>query len=82
LFNGIVKIIQQRFNAHGHRVETLHGDAERVNISLSPYLGTIGTNLKSLTQVTMPTEPREQLKLLMLGPEPSKLVYRTTYPQN
>ena len=46
LFNGIVKIIQQRFNAHGHRVETLHGDAERVNISLSPYLGTIGTNLK------------------------------------
>ena len=46
LFNGILKIIQQRFNAHGHRVETLHGDAERVNTALTPYLGLIGTKLK------------------------------------
>ena len=45
LFNGILKIIQQRFNAHGHRVKTLHGDAERVNTALTPYLGIIGTKL-------------------------------------
>lgn len=46
LFNGILKIIQQRFNAHGHKVKSLHGDAERVNTSLSPLLGSIGTLLK------------------------------------
>ena len=46
LFNGIFKIIQQRFNAHGHKVASLHGDAERVNTSLCPLLGSIGTELK------------------------------------
>ena len=46
LFTGILKTIQQRFNAHGHRVESLHGDAERVNTSLAPLLGSIGTLLK------------------------------------
>ena len=58
---------------------------EMQNASTYLYLRTLalsGPTLKSLTQVTMPTEPREQLKLLMLGPDPSKLVYHTTYPQN
>ena len=46
LFNGILKVIQQRYNANGHRVLTLHGDAERVNTALTPYLGSIGIQLK------------------------------------
>ena len=46
MFNSINKTIQQTFNAHGHRVSTLHGDAERVNTSLAPSLGSIGVKLK------------------------------------
>jgi hypothetical protein len=44
--NGIQKIIHVTYNANGHRVHTLHGDAERINTSLAPFLGSIGTLLK------------------------------------
>ena len=43
---GIQKIIHVTYNANGHRVNTLHGDAERINTSLAPFLGSIGTQLK------------------------------------
>ena len=46
MFNSINKTVQQTFNANGHRVDTLHGDAERVNTSLAPPLGSIGVKLK------------------------------------
>lgn len=45
-FDGIRGVIQRTFNAHGHKVVTLHGDAERVNTALTPLLGAIGTKLK------------------------------------
>ena len=32
--------------AHGHKVSNLHGDAERVNTSLSPSLGSISIKLR------------------------------------
>jgi len=32
--------------AHGHKVSNLHGDAERVNTSLSPSLGSNGIKLR------------------------------------
>ena len=43
---GIQKVIHVTYNANGHRVNTLHGDAERINTSLAPFLGSIGTQLK------------------------------------
>ena len=43
---GIQKIIHVNYNAHGHQVKSLHGDAERINTSLAPFLGSIGTTLK------------------------------------
>jgi hypothetical protein len=43
---GIQNIIHVTYNANGHRVNTLHGDAERINTSLAPFLGSIGTRLK------------------------------------
>ena len=43
---GIQKIIHVNYNAHGHKVKSLHGDAERINTSLAPFLGSIGTSLK------------------------------------
>ena len=46
IFSSIHKTIQQTYNAHGHKVITLHGDAERVNTSLAPSLGSIGVRLK------------------------------------
>ena len=46
LATGIQNIIHTKYNANGHRVDSLHGDAERVNISLAPFLGSIGTRLK------------------------------------
>ena len=46
VFNGMTKAIQQNFNAHGFKVDTVHGNAERVNTSLSPLFGSIGTKLK------------------------------------
>ena len=45
-FAGIQRIINQTYNANGHKVYTLHGDAERVNTSMSPLLGAIGAKLK------------------------------------
>ena len=45
---GIQKIIHVNYNAHGHQVKSLHGDAERINTSLAPFLGSIGTTLKVL----------------------------------
>jgi hypothetical protein len=46
MFTGIHNVIRKSFNASGHKVDTLHGDAERVNTSLAPHLGSIGTHLK------------------------------------
>ena len=44
VINGIQNVT---YNANGHRVQqTLHGDAERINTSLAPFLGSIGTRLK------------------------------------
>ena len=45
MFEGIHQSLQQTFNAHGHKVQVLHGDAERVNTSLGPFFGSIGTKL-------------------------------------
>lgn len=46
MFNGIHNVIRKTFNASGHKVHTLHGDAERVNTSLAPHFGSIGARLK------------------------------------
>lgn len=45
MFEGIHQSLQQTFNANGHKVDSLHGDAERVNTSLAPFLGSIGAKL-------------------------------------
>ena len=39
------KVIQEFYNAYGHQVPTLHGDAENVNHSLRKPFGAIGTNV-------------------------------------
>ena len=43
---GIQQIVHLTYNANGHRVLSLHGDAERINTSLAPFLGSFGTRLK------------------------------------
>jgi len=46
LFNGMRLSLMKTFNSNGHKVDTVHGDAERVNVSLTPHFGSIGTQLK------------------------------------
>lgn len=45
LFNGMNDTIRQVYNAHGHKVDTLHGDAEPVCTSLKKPFGTLGIKL-------------------------------------
>jgi len=50
MFQGMHLSLQRTYNAHGHKISTLHGDAERVNTSLAPHFGSIGAKL----QVSLP----------------------------
>jgi hypothetical protein len=45
VFIALRQLITRVYNAHQHRVFTLHGDCESVNLSLIPHLGSIGCNL-------------------------------------
>ena len=50
LFEPMSKVIKESFNAFGHHVPTLHGDAENVNHALRKPFGAIGTTIvNSLT---------------------------------
>jgi hypothetical protein len=54
--NGIQKVIHVTYNANGHRVNTLHGDAERINTSLALSSDLSALNSKSLTLANMHIE--------------------------
>ena len=43
--DAIIGVIQKQYNANGVKVESLHGDAENINISLRPVLGSLGTRV-------------------------------------
>jgi hypothetical protein len=70
-FAGIQRIINQTYNANGHKVYTLHGDAERVNTSMSPLLGAIGAKLK----VSLPGQHAHRAERTV-----QTIASRTSYP--
>ena len=43
--DAIKGVVFKTYNANGHRVDKLHGDAENINTSLRPSLGAIGINV-------------------------------------
>ena len=45
VFKALQHIISTTFNANQHRVGTIHGDCEKINISLAGPLGSLGINL-------------------------------------
>ena len=45
LFDPMSKIIKESYNAFGHQVPTLHGDAENVNHALRKPFDAIGTTI-------------------------------------
>ena len=45
LFEPMSKVIKESFNAFGHHVPTLHGDAENLNHALRKPFGAIGTTV-------------------------------------
>ncbi len=45
VFDSIRNIITKIYNANGHKVDTLHGDCEKVNLSLAQPLGAISCTL-------------------------------------
>jgi hypothetical protein len=49
IFKAINHETSTTFNANNHKVQAMHGDAEKVNLSLAPLLGKIGIKLQSST---------------------------------
>ena len=47
MFKALQHVIASTFNAHRHRVHTLHGDCEKVNTSLAGPLGSLGITLQT-----------------------------------
>ena len=47
MFKALQHVIASTFNAHRHRVHTLHGDCEKVNTSLAGPLGFLGITLQT-----------------------------------
>ena len=45
VLDAIVGVINKQYNANGFHVDAMHGDAENINISLRPHLGTLGTKV-------------------------------------
>ena len=46
VFKALHHIIATTYNAHHHRVHTLHGDCEKINTSLAAPLGSLGISLQ------------------------------------
>ena len=46
VFQAIMKTINERFNAHNHKVDTIMADPEAINISLQAALGALGILIK------------------------------------
>ena len=49
IFKALHNHIATTFNSNQHRVQTLHGDCEKINISLASPLGSIGIKLQAST---------------------------------
>lgn len=47
MFKALQLVISTTYNANQHRVKTLHGDCEKVNISLAGPLGSLGIRLQT-----------------------------------
>ena len=47
VFKALQHIIATTYNAHHHRVHTLHGDCEKINTSLAAPLGSLGISLQT-----------------------------------
>jgi hypothetical protein len=45
MFKSLQHVIATTYNANQHRVGTMHGDCEKINISLAGPLGSLGINL-------------------------------------
>ena len=47
IFKSLHHLISTTYNSHQHRVQVLHGDAEKINTSLASPLGSIGIKLQT-----------------------------------